>query len=164
MRFSVRHHGFSAEGPSPPWRKCPDLGYISCGFGFVCRSGTGSASPTFYLDEIKFNGLSEKQAPAPRFLQSYETNTRENPDDVYLQNAAFSYDNALAAMAYIAGGRKHEAKIILDAFVQATKNDRYRPDRVRNAYVYGTPDAFPGGGGKTRLPGFYSQADGLSLQ
>ncbi len=136
-----------------------DLSYVGCGFGFVCRGGTGSGSPVFYLDEIRFNGLAEKEAQKPRFAQSYETDTLASPDDRYIQNAAFSYDNALTAMAFISGGRQAEAKVILDAFVQSVKNDRYRPDRIRNAYVYGRPDSFPGWGGRTRLPGFYSQAD-----
>jgi hypothetical protein len=30
----------------------------------------------------------------PRLIKSYETDTRRDADELYIQNAAFSYDNA----------------------------------------------------------------------
>ena len=54
----------------------------------------------------------------PVLLRSYDT------ENVHIQNAAFSYDNALAAMAFLAGGQRYDAKAILDAFVYAVRNDR----------------------------------------
>jgi len=71
-------------------------------------------------------------------LASYETEQQE------LESAAFSYDNAIAAMAFISNGNKAEAKKILDAFLTGIKNDRYKSDRIRNAYRAGDPSNLPG--------------------
>lgn len=71
-------------------------------------------------------------------LASYETEQQE------LESAAFSYDNAVAAMAFISNGNKTDAKMILDAFLTGIKNDRYMSDRVRNAYRAGDASNLPG--------------------
>lgn len=71
-------------------------------------------------------------------LASYETEQQE------LENVAFSYDNALAALAFISNGNKTEAKEILDAFQTGILEDRYMSDRVRNAYRAGDPSNLPG--------------------
>jgi len=130
-----------------------NLTSIGCGFGFVVTAGNNrsaaadSGEVVFYLDNICFRGdiISED---TPRFIASYET------ENQYIKNAAFSYDNALCAMAFTALGEQQRARLILDAFIYAMANDRYATDRVRNAYVYGSPCSFPGWGGTTRLPGF----------
>jgi len=137
-----------------------DISYISSGFGYVL-SGTksGDAESTFYLDDIRFNGPIISQQNAPRLIQSYETNVKENENHLYIQNAAFSYDNALAAMAFLSEGMQSEAQTIVDAFVYAVDHDRYQPDRVRNAYAYGDISAFPGWQSGARLPGWYDVKD-----
>ncbi len=132
-----------------------NLSSIGCGFGFVVSGANRQGETLFYLDEIRFEGIIAAAKNTPRFIQSYEINTRENPKGVYIQNAAFSYDNALVAMAYIATGKKDEAKLILDSFIYAVANDRYKPDRLRNAYAYGNITPFPGWESGTRLPGWY---------
>lgn len=71
-------------------------------------------------------------------IVSYETEQQE------LESAAFSYDNALAALAFISNGNKTEAKKILDAFLTGIEDDRYMSDRVRNAYRAGYPSYLPG--------------------
>lgn len=71
-------------------------------------------------------------------IVSYETEKKE------LQNAAYSYDNALVSMAFTSSGMQDEAKQILDAFRTGIKNDRYKSDRVRNAYRWGDPYHPPG--------------------
>jgi hypothetical protein len=71
-------------------------------------------------------------------LASYETN------NIYIKNTAFTYDNAIAAMAFVSNGDKAEAKRILDAYVTAVTSDRYKSDRIRNAYMKGDPTALPG--------------------
>jgi hypothetical protein len=130
-----------------------DLSSIGCGFGFVSAGDwniTGMASTgdiAFYLDDICFHGDCIP-ADTPRFIASYET------ENQYIQNAAFSYDNALCALAFMAAGEQERARLILDAFVLAIENDRFAADRVRNAYAYGSPWSFPGWGGSTRMPGF----------
>jgi hypothetical protein len=133
-----------------------DLSYIGCGFGFVLSGAeSGDRESTFYLDNIRFEGPMDNLQGAPVFLQSYETNTTLNPDQIYIQNAAFSYDNALAAMAFLSAGKPEQAQRILDAFVFAIQNDRYQPDRVRNAYSFGDVRPFPGWESGARLPGWY---------
>ncbi len=132
-----------------------DLSSIGCGFGFVVSGANRQGETLFYLDEIRFGGDIITAKTAPRLIQSYEINTKENSNGVYVQNAAFSYDNALAAMAFIAAGKQEQAKDILDAFIFAVENDRYKPDRLRNAYAYGNISPFPGWESGTRLPGWY---------
>ncbi len=133
-----------------------DFSSIGCGFGFVLSGNhSGDTESVFYLDEIRFEGPIASLQAAPRMIQSYETDTRTDPDAVYIQNAAFSYDNALAALAFISDSRQAEAKRLLDAFSFAVANDRYQADRVRNAYVYGDITPFTGWQSGTRLPGWY---------
>ena len=126
-----------------------DLSSIVCGFGYVLSGGAfGSRENVFYLDEIRFEGdFSARNAYF--MLRSYDT------ENIYIKNAAFSYDNALAAMAFLAEGKKNEAAQILDAFVYAVEHDRYQPGRVRNAYAAGDIVAFSGWGDSARLPGWY---------
>ncbi len=71
-------------------------------------------------------------------IVSYETEKKE------LANAAYSYDNALVSMAFTSSGIKDKAKEILDAFITGIENDRYKSDRVRNAYRMGDPYNPPG--------------------
>ena len=54
----------------------------------------------------------------PVLIRSYDT---EKPQ---LSMAAYTYDNALAAMAFISSGDKDDAETILDAFVYVVEYDR----------------------------------------
>ena len=132
-----------------------DLSYIVCGFGYVLNDVMdGNADNVFYLDEIRFTGDIESAKNAPVLLRSYDT------ENIYIKNVAFSYDNALAAMAFLSEGRDAEAKEILDAFVYAVENDRSGVKRVRNAYAAGDISAYPGWESGARLPGWYdNEAD-----
>ncbi|MEN6622355.1 MAG: hypothetical protein ABFD50_12490 [Smithella sp.] len=71
-------------------------------------------------------------------IASYET------DNMYIKNTAFSYDNALAALAFTAEDQKEKTAEVLDAFVNGIENDRYQSDRVRNAYMKGDSTGLPG--------------------
>ncbi len=71
-------------------------------------------------------------------IVSYET------EKIELQSTAFSYDNALVSMAFTSNGMQNEARHILDAFITGIENDRYKSDRVRNAYRWGEPEYPPG--------------------
>ncbi len=148
-----------------------DLSYIVCGFGYVLNDRmNGDSDTVFYLDDIRFEGDIATAQKAPVMLRSYDTENK------YIKNVAFSYDNALAAMAFLSEGRQKEAKELLDAFVYAIDNDRavgtgsaaagleadsaLNPKRVRNAYVAGDISPFPGWESGARLPGWYEAEDG----
>ena len=131
-----------------------DTRYIVCGFGYVLSGEKSNPGDNvFFLDDIRFTG-DFSDGGAHCMLRSYDT------DNIYIRNAAFSYDNALAAMAFLSAGRGEEAARLLDAFVYAVENDRFMPGRVRNAYAAGDITAFPGWDGSARLPGWYDAEDG----
>ena len=94
-----------------------------------------------YRMEEERSGIGEEHI----LIRSYDT------DDIFVQNSAFTYHNALCAMAFISENREEEARQILDAFVYAVKNDRSGKKRIRNAYMAGDITAENG----ARLPGWY---------
>ncbi len=64
----------------------------------------------------------------PRFVQSYY-------DSSGLEDIGFVYDNALAAIALLAGGDVARARAIGDAFIYAQNNDaEFSDGRLRQAY------------------------------
>lgn len=70
----------------------------------------------------------------PQFLASYD----DVDDEPALKGAAFTYDNALAAIALVACGDVAHAAAIGDALVAAATMDRADPGgRLRNAYRAG---------------------------
>ncbi|WP_084639463.1 hypothetical protein [Geitlerinema sp. PCC 9228] len=77
------------------------------------------------------------------FLVSYQTkNPPENNFDRALRDVAFTYDNAVAAIAFIATGDRLRAKQLVDSLVYAQNHDRFYEDgRLRNAYQGGKLDA-----------------------
>ena len=134
--------------------KFADLSLIQNGFGFVCSGNdSGDAANVFYLDDIQFVGNIASAEQAPVLLRSYDT------DNPYIQNAAFSYDNALVSMALLSDGRVKEAGEIADAFVYAVQHDRQGVTRVRNAYAAGNIASLPGWESGARLPGWYAFDD-----
>lgn len=135
-----------------------DMSYIIRGFGFICTGIFASGEHVFYLDDIRFNGLTERNIAYPRFIKSYET------DEIALYNAAFSYDNALAAMALLSDNRQEDAKKILDAFAYAISHDRFSEPRVRNAYAYGSTEPKPGWGDQIALSGYYDADAGQYVE
>ena len=156
-----------------------DMSYIVCGFGYVLSGDMdGDADNVFYLDDISFNGDIRSAWNAPVMMRSYDT------DNIYIRNAAFSYDNALAALAFMSEGRQSEAEELVDAFVYAVENDRALgseekeeaegadsgeagesgtpivPKRIRNAYAAGDISSYPGWDSGARLPGWYDNETG----
>ncbi|MBQ6322052.1 MAG: hypothetical protein IJI24_04190 [Lachnospiraceae bacterium] len=110
----------------------------------------GKDEEAWYLIEPEFEGYDEWMDDAHLLQVSYET------EDVHMKNVAFSYDNALVAMAFIAEDTQFAAANILDSFVYASEHDRYLPGRVRNAYAAGNINAFPYAEKQAaRLPGWY---------
>ncbi|MFC7333229.1 hypothetical protein [Rhodocista pekingensis] len=84
----------------------------------------------------------------PVFLASYEPDPATGPLEPALRGAAFTYDNALAAMALLARGDRARARRLGAALAAAAAGDRHYADgRVRNAYragPAGTPPLPPG--------------------
>ena len=133
-----------------------DMSYIVCGFGFVLSGDkSGSGTSVFFLDDIHFTGSFSYGDQTNYLLRSYET------DNNYIKNAAYTYDNALAAMAFISADRPAEAKELLDSFVYAVNNDRYFTGGIRNAYAAGDITSFPGWNNAARLPGWYDKDSGV---
>jgi hypothetical protein len=84
------------------------------------------------------------------FLPSYLASEKGAELPRALQSTAFVYDNALAAMAFLACGQVDRAKSIGDALTTVGQNDRYYTDgRIRNAYRSGPV------GEKAALPGWW---------
>lgn len=140
-----------------------NLSYVLGGFGWAASAGKNNKKDiAFYLDDIKYDKsrLSDK-----RLLVSYETISSSLDFDTIMRNVAFTYDNALALIAYLARGTTDDmkrAKYLADAFVYAVNNDRYFSDgRLRNAYQGGDlalpPGWQPHGKKDTvRMPGWYN--------
>lgn len=107
----------------------------------------------FYLDDIRFN---KSRPDAPRFLVSYETLQVIDPDR-YIRNVAYSYDNALALLAFLARGTIEDirrAGLLANAFVLAQSNDRFYTDsRLRNSYMAGDLTDYMTG--NIRMPGWW---------
>jgi hypothetical protein len=91
------------------------------------------------------------QLPAgPVLLASYPTE-RSGP----LSGVAFTYDNAVAAIALVGCHQTQQARRIGDALLLAQDHDRFWHDgRLRNAYAAGAI----GNGGPTRLSGWWDGA------
>jgi len=77
-------------------------------------------------------------APGAVFLASYELDAIEAARHPALVDVAYVYDNALAAIAFVACGRLAEARRLADALSDAVAHDRfYKDGRVRNGYRAG---------------------------
>jgi hypothetical protein len=135
-----------------------NLGYVLGGFGWVTAADQNSFRDlTFYLDDIQFD---KPRLDEPHFLVSYETALSSNPFDLVSRNVAYTYDNAVALIAFLHAGERQRARLIADALVYAQEHDRFYTDgRIRNAYQGGDL-ILPAGwapNGKTdtaRMPGF----------
>ena len=153
-----------------------NLTNIMGGFGWYASATHNPIGATFYLDDMEY-GLSAiaqtQRLNLPRFIRSYRTlpvqpdffNSTPDVDfDLVLRAVAYTYDNALAALAFLADGSAdslRRAKLIGDAFVQAAKHDRtYTDGRFRTAYMPGDIALAPGWvvngrHGTVPMPGFY---------
>jgi hypothetical protein len=74
----------------------------------------------------------------PLFVASYRLPDQPPGDMAASRDVAYTYDNALAAIALFACGKPAAARRIADALVLATTNDpEFHDGRVRNAYAAG---------------------------
>ena len=156
---STRKHSLGYVTLTDDWKEYvidlrgADLHSIACGFGFALSSRfSGLGKNVFYLDEIRFvpEGYT-KLNEGLSLLRSYKT------DNIFLLNAAYTYDNALAAMAFLSDGKPEAAARILDSFVFAVEHDRYKPDRIRNAYMAGPVEPANGWDIGINMPGWWDQ-------
>ncbi len=141
-----------------------NLDNLENGFGFVFddRRDPDPNGTTFYLDDIKYNHPQEQRENRlnePRFLLSYNALVVDN-DREWAFNQAYTYDNALSMLAFLARGTDDDmrrARLIGEAFVFAQGNDRFFDDgRLRNAYRSGYIE----GNGNVRLPGWWDDEAG----
>jgi hypothetical protein len=93
--------------------------------------------------------------PGPAFLASYPKE-RSGP----LQDAAFLYDNAVAAIALVACDKTGAAARIGNAILAALDRDRYWHDgRLRNGYLAG-----PVGPGPVKLAGWWDAKQNMWVE
>jgi hypothetical protein len=153
-----------------------NLTNIMGGFGWYASAAQNQSDATFYVDDIEYRLSSSAQTQRlnlPRFVRSYRTlpvqpdffnSTPEVDFDLVLRSVAYTYDNALAVLAFLADGSADSlgrAKLIGDAFVRAAQHDRtYTDGRFRTAYMPGDIALPPGWlvygmKGTVPVPGFY---------
>jgi len=132
-----------------------NLSRVIGGFCWVTNTTLNPNGCTFYLDDIRYN---KQRLDDLRFLASYETTSAS--EDKYIKNVAFTYDNALAMLAFMARGSEEDrrrAKILGDSFIYCQNHDRYFNDgRLRNAYQAGDIADYQG---KARLPGWWNDSE-----
>ena len=169
------------------------MNYVLGALGWVADAARNPGGAVFYLDDIQFELTPEaraKRLDQPRFLRSYTTlplqpdpfdAVKDGDIDFVLRNLAFTYDNALAILAFLADGSAdsvRRARLIGDAFVYAMQHDRTFVDnractdaidptsgngaRLRSAYAAGDvalpPGWLPNGkSGTVPIPGFYAE-------
>ena len=128
------------------------------GFVWVTNKDSNPNGCTLYLDDIQFN---KARPDTLRFLVSYEI--IDPIGEAPLANAAFTYDNALAMLAFIAQGSEDDwrrAEIIGRSFLYAQNHDRsYSDGRLRNAYRSG--DIVENVTGNALLPGWWDDVENM---
>jgi hypothetical protein len=133
----------------------------------ACSHGAAAPQPDPVWQGIMARGVAGLRAalaaipPGPAFLNSYVVLQGSADFDRTNENAAYSYDNALAGLALLAAGHPAEAARIADGFVIAQTHDRFWHDgRLRNAYRAGAVSA----GGIVALPGWWDAAQNKWLE
>lgn len=156
-----------------------DLSYVLGGFAWVATDAHNPGGAVFYIDDISYELGEEaqhKRLNEPRWIQSFETHPVQ-PDvtdddlkddfDFVLRNTAFTYDNALALLAFLADDcddSLRRAHLIGRAMVYAAQNDRFFGDgKLRTAYASGDLALPPGWTpndlvGTTVTPGFFDES------
>ena len=116
-----------------------DVSDLNGGFivAFDAWSDAGAPGVTLHVDEVAYDAA----PPAHHLLQSYRPDWAGGSAGVVYRNTAFTYDNALAAVAHLsAGADGHEAAgEILDAFHWGLHNEEI--DSGLEEYV-GAGEAF----------------------
>ena len=138
-----------------------ELRRVIGGFAFVTNKDSNPGGCNFYLDDIQFD---KARPESLRLLQSYEI--LDPLGESALANTAYTYDNALAMLAYMARGKADDwrrAKIIGDTFVYCQNHDRrYTDGRLRNAYRSG--NIAENVTGNALLPGWWNNEENKWLE
>jgi len=157
----------------------------SLGLGWVANAPNNPQHAVFYVDDVEYVLSPQAQQlrlNQPRFPRSYEThdvqpdlNDGNQADDIHLvlRNAASTYDNSLALLAflsdYAATGNAdslRRARLIGDALVYAGQHDRtYDDGRLRSWYSAGdltVPAGWKANGRPETpaMPGFHEESTG----
>ena len=148
------------------------------GFGWAASAVDNPDGAVFYLDDIQYElspARRDQRLNEPRFLRSFTTlplqpdpfdANKDDDIDFALRNTAFTYDNAVAVLAFLADGSAdslRRAQLIGNAFVYASHHDRFFDDgRIRTAYAAGDislpPGWTPNGrSGTVPIPGFFDE-------
>jgi len=153
-----------------------DLHYVLGGFGWVAATSDNPQGAVFFLDDIQYEldaSHREARLNQPRFLRSYTTLPLQqapppvNSFDLVFRNAAYTGDNAMALLAFLADGSAdslRRARLIGQAFGYATQHDRtYHDGRLRDVYSAGDLSLPPGwqpsgAPGAVSIPGYYDEA------
>lgn len=130
------------------------------------RSANAKPSAYHYLAEVSDHSvispattpntheMSNKSKNALSLLVSFKITDSTTDFERTIRDVAFTYDNAVAAIAFISSGDQPRAKQIIDALIYAQNHDRFYQDgRIRNSYRGGklvAPD------GRVQLPGWYN--------
>lgn len=118
-----------------------------------CASPAGAAEPASACAVLSRSV--EAGAGGPLFLASYPTVT-SGP----LKDAAFLYDNAVAAIALVACGEERKAARIGDAMLAGLERDRaWHDGRLRNGYLAG-----PVGPGPVKLAGWWDEKQNMWVE
>jgi hypothetical protein len=141
-----------------------NLSYVLSGFGWVTNAKrNNSRDITFYLDDVRWD---KERLGDLRLLVSYETKRSKLEFDTVMRNVAFTYDNALVLIAFLARGSASDldrARILANCLSYAVKHDRFYSDgRLRNAYMGADLILFPGWTPNNRvdtvrMPGFWDR-------
>ncbi len=108
-----------------------DLSNIGGGFAWTATQADNPGGATFFLDDIRFENASTDPALADAFLPP-----PFDPDS-YTMDVGHTYDNALAILAFLAGGDSNDAaraKLLSDSLIFAQQNDEIADGRIRNTY------------------------------
>lgn len=106
-----------------------------------------------FRTDSKTNAVGNKSRDTLSFLVSFDTTKSSKDFERTMGDTAFTYDNAVAALAFIATGDQQRAKQIVDAIIYAQNHDRfYKDGRIRNAY---RGRKFISTDGRVQLPGWF---------
>lgn len=158
--------------------KGKNLSYVLGGFGWSASVAKNGGPVEFFVDDVRFElskKARKKRLASARFVQSFVTEPQQSSQgcvgdfDLRFRQVAFSYDNALAAIAFLAEGSPASiarARQIGDAFLYAQAHDRWFTNgAIRDAYAAGDVSVangwiVNGKAGTTAIPGMIDPVSG----